>query len=417
MGRKATGNAVRYGDKWYARIRVAPGKRPATHLEGFGPDDEEQAEERASLMADVIGELRRAGREDFVPTALKRMASLSGAKLTAFVKLARGYAAGTEILASGKDGDSITFRKFAERWTSGDLAREFPAHVKVKRTSDDDVCRLEKWVYPAIEDLPLSQVGLDQYDAILRAVTGSQATRRHVAQVIRRVLALAVYPARLLSVNPIPRGALPKKGTPRAFPYLYPSEDRALLACREVPIVYRMLYGFLAREGPRTTEALVLKWEQLDLERGTVSVEDNKTDDYRIRPLDPGVAAALSVWKTALKPKASAHIFLDENGEALNEDRLADHFRKHLKRAKVERRELYVDTDKRGQNPSARSPSHLRHNLAGGREDGSVDRGPHGSPFERADRELPSSRSHGRGVGAHVARPPRRGDPRATRKG
>jgi integrase len=349
MPRKATGNAVRHGDRWYARIAVAPKKRPAIHLETCGPEDGQQARERASLMADVIGELRRAGRDDFVPTALKRLATLSGAKLAAFVTLTRGYAAGTEALASDHSpADRTTFRKFAERWTGGDLARQYPAHVKIKRTVDDDVCRLEKWVYPAIEDLPLSQVGLDQYEAILRAVTGSQATRRHVAQIIRRVLQLAVYPARLLATNPIPRGALPKKGTARAFPYLYPAEDRALLACREIPLVYRVLYGFLAREGPRAREALVLKWEQLDIKRGTVSVEENKTDDFRTRPLDPGVSAALRAWKASIKPKESDHVFLD-NGQPLNGDRLAEHFRTHLKRAKVDRRELFIDSEKRGQ--------------------------------------------------------------------
>ncbi len=288
MPRPATGNAVRHGDKWYARTLVAPKKRRAVHIETCGPTDGEQARERASLMAEVVGELRRAGRDDFVETALKQLASLSGARLVAFVKIVRGYAAGTEILASASvPADRTTFREFAEHWTSGGLAREFPAHVRVKRTADDDVSRLEKWVYPAIADLPLSRVGLDHYDAILRAVSGSQATRRHVAQLIRRVLQLAVYPARLLTANPIPRGALPKKGAARAFPYLYPVEDAALLACRDVPLPRRVIYGFLAREGMRTSEALALRWEQLDLERGTVSVEENKTDDFRVRPLDP----------------------------------------------------------------------------------------------------------------------------------
>jgi integrase len=348
MPRRATGNAVRYGDKWYARIATAPKKRPAIHLATCGPNDSELARERAALMADLVRELRRAKRDDFVPTTLKKLATLSGTRLTSFVKLARGYAAGTEVLLARAPAAETTFRSFAERWTSGDLAREFPGRVKAKKTTHDDKCRLEKWVYPALEDIPIPEVTLDQYDAILRTVTGSDATRRHVAQLIRRVLQLAVYPARLILVNPIPRGALPSKGTPRAFPYLYPSEDRCLLGCGAVPLQRRVLYGFLAREGMREREALVLKWEQLDLERGTVSVEDNKTDDYRTRPLDAGVVAALSTWKKMRKPEGSDLVFCDADGTALNSDRLAEQFRRHLKKAGIDRRELFTNTDKRG---------------------------------------------------------------------
>ena len=112
MGRKATGNVVRHGGKWYARIAIAPGKRPAVHLETIGPDDEAGARVRAALMADVIAELRKAGRDKFIPDALKKPATLSGSKLSAFVKLARGYAAGTEYRRDGVgEKNQITFPK------------------------------------------------------------------------------------------------------------------------------------------------------------------------------------------------------------------------------------------------------------------------------------------------------------------
>jgi integrase len=347
MPRKATGNAVRYGDKWYARVATAPKKRPAIHLPTCGPDDEEQARRRATLMADVVRELRKARRDDFIAKACKNIATLAEPKLSQFVTLARGYAVGSEHLLKSTTG-AATFRKFAERWTSGGLARDFPGRVKNKKRSSDDKGRLEKWVYPVLEDVPLPDVTLDHYDAILRAVTGSDATRRHVGQVIRRVLQLAVYPARLIAFNPIPRGALPSKGVSRAFPYLYPSEDRALLGCKDVPLSRRVFYGFLDREGMREREAFVLTWEQLDLERGTVSVEDNKTDDFRTRPLDAGVVAALGAWKAVRKAKSTNPVFCNDDGSALNGDRLAEQLRRDMKKAGIDRRELFTNTDKRG---------------------------------------------------------------------
>ena len=53
-----------------------------------------------------------------------------------------------------------------------------------------------------------------------------------------------------------------------------------------------MLYGFLAREALRCGEALALRWSDLDLERGAVKLDTNKTDNPRAWALAPGVAPA-----------------------------------------------------------------------------------------------------------------------------
>jgi integrase len=352
MPRVATGNAVKHGDKWFARVTVGPKQRKAVALPTCGPEDEDEARRRAGIMADLVAELRRQHREDFIPTTLEKVATLSGARLDGFVKLARGYAAGVESKATGTGADSTTFRKFAERWTSGALARDFPGLVKVKRTSKEDAYRLGKWVYPVLGPLPLADVTLDEYDALLRGLptdTLSATSRRQVAQLVGRVLRLAVYPARLLKASPIPAGALPHRSAPKARAYLYPSEDRTLLACEAVPVVYRLLYGFLDREGMRTSEATALRWELLDLDRDVVSVEtENKTEDYRTRPLDPGVAAALRAWRELRgEVKETDLVFLEEDGRAVNVDRLAEKLRAHLGLAKVERRELFARSDKR----------------------------------------------------------------------
>jgi len=84
------------------------------------------------------------------------------------------------------------------------------------------------------------------------------ATRRNVGQLMTRLLTLCVYPLRLIAVSPIPRGFLPRAPKPKALPGLYPDEDRRLLACTAVPLEYRVLWGFLAREGMRDGEAIGL---------------------------------------------------------------------------------------------------------------------------------------------------------------
>src|SRR5437764_1211622 len=82
--------------------------------------------------------------------------------------------------------------------------------------------------------------------------------RRHVAQLLVRLLSLAVFPLRLIAASPLPKGFLPKLGAGKALPYLYPDEDRKLLGCTAVPLCWRILYGVLAREGMRRGEAYAL---------------------------------------------------------------------------------------------------------------------------------------------------------------
>jgi integrase len=144
-----------------------------------------------------------------------------------------------------------------------------------------------------------------------------------------------------LPASPLPKGFLPRvKVRPGA--YLYPAEDRALLACKDVPLVNRILYGFLAREGMRREEALSLSWDDLDLDLGAVRLDTNKTDDPRAWALDPGTAATLRWWKDRC---TSAKVF----GDVIDPGHLADVFREHLRSAKVTRPELFEHNEKRRQ--------------------------------------------------------------------
>ncbi len=350
MPRAATGNAVKHGDNWFARVAIGPKQRKAVLLPTC--HDEESAHARARLLADLVSELRKAKKADMIPQILEKIPKLESAKLNAFVKVIRGYAAGTEIKATGTEGDRVTFQSLAERWTNGELVREFPGMLREKRTAKDDEYRLNKWVYPILGPLPLAMITLDEYERLLRSLPTSglsPASRRQIAQLVRRVLQIAVYPVRLIRANPIPPGALPHKGPAKARTYLFPPEEHALMQCTKVLLVYRLLYGFLAREGMRTGEAVALQWKHVDLERGAVRIEvDNKTNDYRMRSLDRDVTAALRIWKLCLeKSRPDDPIFPDENGAQLKVDHLADQMRAHLKVAGIDRQELFTGTERR----------------------------------------------------------------------
>jgi integrase len=160
---------------------------------------------------------------------------------------------------------------------------------------------------------------------------------------------MAVYPLRLIERSPIPRGFLPKNSKHKAMAYLYVEEDARLLACAKVPLPYRLLWGFLAREGMRLGEALTLTYADLDLTRGAVKLDRNKTDDARAWALSPGVADCLKCYREQFRKKAKPDslVFVDEHGAPFDSRALPVRLRKHLSLAGVKRAELFLTTEHR----------------------------------------------------------------------
>jgi integrase len=170
----------------------------------------------------------------------------------------------------------------------------------------------------------------------------SRASRRHVAQLLVRLIHLATYPPRLRAASPIPRGWLPKLRKKVNYPILLPAEDAALLRETAIPVNRRLIYGFLHREGLRRGDAERMRWRQIDLAFGTLRIESDKTDHGRMFLLDPGVTAALNAWRT-LKGGVGFDdlVFTDAEGKLPDMDHLTAQLRRDLQTAGVTRRELF----------------------------------------------------------------------------
>lgn len=236
-------------------------------------------------------------------------------------------------------GPAVTFADLGKLWTSGQIADAHPDHVKRKATAGKDAERLAV-LNKTIGRVPVAAFSLADAELAMRALPRdlSSATRRQYAQIIARLLALAVYPLKLRPSSPLPRGFLPKVTRNKATAWLYPAEDARLLACVDVPLVRRVLYGFLAREGLRCGEALALTWADLDLARGVIRLDENKTDDPRAWALTDGVAGALEQWR---EHTTGALVLPVAN---VGTGRLAEAFRADLERAGVDRAELFERT-------------------------------------------------------------------------
>jgi integrase len=331
---------LRYGQGQQARFTIAL-------------TDEAAARQRARRLVELAQLLVAAGRHAEAPIILEEGAGETTESGFRYIErraaeLCKDSPKAAQQAASLK----VTVQQLGEQWTSGELHRKYPDQIPLKRTAADDAGRLAKYVYPAIGNKPVRDITLDDCERIMRELPESVArSRSHVAATIARLLKLAVYPLRLLDRSPLPDGFVPKRRKTRALAWLYPDEDRRLMACGAVPLRYRLLWGFLAREGMREGEALNLTWSDLDLQRGMVRLDKNKTDDPRAWALNAGTTAALRIYRTHFCSSSApnALVFVTPGGAAHSKYGLADTLRSHLERIglKVERPELFTTTGER----------------------------------------------------------------------
>jgi hypothetical protein len=131
---------------------------------------------------------------------------------------ARGEAAlkAAELMVNGTTtkittGLAPTFADFATEWTDKTLHKRFPDHVPDKDEWEDKQL-LRDYINPKLGKRRLPDVTLEHAEEVMQSLPPrlGPATRRHVAQCMRKVLSLAVYPGRHLTVNPIPREWMPK---------------------------------------------------------------------------------------------------------------------------------------------------------------------------------------------------------------
>ena len=355
MARESTGVLLKRRGYFAARIWIGD-KRPVLAM--HASLDEGEATERARELASMATRLRDAGMVADAERALAIAArSRPGEEWGNAREMIDALCSGSTTEAS----DVPTIGTFADMWIDGTLAKRYPDHVKEKRTSDRDEQRFRLYINPVIGPVRVDRFELRHADAVMAKLPRDMAakTRKQVGQALHRLITMAVYPARHLAANPIPRGWLPGNGRKRAKSYLHPAEDARLLGCALVPLRDRLFYGFLAREGCRRGEALAMRWTDFDLDAGSVRLDENKTDDPRAWALDPGVARALRTWKARrreLEPALSdadfarQRVFLDDAGHVTESNELrAGDFRVALRKAGITRAELFEDNDVRQQ--------------------------------------------------------------------
>lgn len=334
------GSAREKNGRFYARARFGKGRR----LEARVPwaKSLEDATERGELIAVAAEKLSAIGRRDLVKGFAKQLAEASTATRLARVQKAVDVTLRGAFVGTSHD---ITFGQWADRYTSGELAKLHPDHVKA-RDHSDDVSRLKEYILRLVQDVPVVDFTLAHAQLVLSKLpVMSEANRRQVAQVIGRLMHLAVLPGQLIKASPLPRGWLPKVTKRRHFSCLYPLEERQLLEHEAIPEVFRLFCGVLDREGMRLSMLLDCEWHQWG--PGTFLATKTKTNDPHLWAVRPDTAAAMLAWKERQKRagKGDEKPFAGVLELVNDRTKIAEYYRASLRAAGVTREELHTSTE------------------------------------------------------------------------
>jgi hypothetical protein len=161
-------------DGWSLRLRFGEGKR----LRLLIPlESRTEAEKRARGLTQLATLLARAGKHAEAAIILRDGAEQpTEAAFREVEAFALDLCAKTGQRHKAGPG-AITFKELGELWTSGELHRKHPDHVKAKRSVGDDRRRLRK-LYETIGSVPLSVFSIDDAERAMSALPDGSARPR-----------------------------------------------------------------------------------------------------------------------------------------------------------------------------------------------------------------------------------------------
>ncbi|MBX3125553.1 MAG: site-specific integrase [Polyangiaceae bacterium] len=367
MGRPRTGSVYGRPGRLYLAITVGKRRRSFPFQRGLA---QAEADLRRSIIVELSERLEGAGHLQQAELLCEKAAAcdaetfprvveLAKGLLTGTMKPARPLSAGTPKIHGTMHG-GMTVRDFSEKfWTSNELARRYRRQVKVIDHTEN-IRRMRTHVFPVvfddrpIGDTPLDEFTLEHAEHVLSQASLPEGSVRHVAQCLHRVFKLAVYPAKILKQTPFPPGWLPIKNDLKERTFLYPKEEAPLMRLTSLPLVWRVFFGFCAREGLRRHNAVTVEWAALDLDLDTITLDVTKNGRGGFWKLDPGTAEALRRWRR-LCP-SDRYVFPAEalprhrkrlGGTPLSVGKAAEKLREALVKAGQDRAQLFARSDHR----------------------------------------------------------------------
>lgn len=330
------------------RLRCGKGQRLRLRMKARS---QTEADGRKPRLETIAALLVRAGQEHAAPDVLQALceqeseADFARAEKRALLRAKEAAARAVPRDAPVPSHVPQTFGELVQLWLSGDLCERFPNYVNP--LLPDTAAHMRRRfvrINRSIGGIALAK--LTEKDCT-RALAESKQTGQtlvNYAGLIRRAVNIAAE-CEFIKASPLRPKWAPKLPPRRAMSFIYPDEDMRLLAFVEIPLDRRLLWGFLMREGPRIVEALHLTWSDLDLARGTLRLDKNKTNRPRTWKLDEGTCRALRYVRDQRGAEPHERVFslpvtINKASELLREDARA---------AGLDRPEFYVHNEQRHQ--------------------------------------------------------------------
>jgi len=180
--------------------------------------------------------------------------------------------------------------------------------------------------------IDITRRDVESYVSMRRASGLADATVNRELCCLKNMLSKAVD-WNYLETNPA-WGVKQRKENPGAFDFLRRDElDRFLSA---VTPTWRTFFTLAVYTGMRKGELLSLRWENLDLRSGIITVPDSKNGDCRYIPMNTAVRDTIICHpKRILDGSVCSYVFSNKDGRPRVDPRTA--FRKALELAGIER--------------------------------------------------------------------------------
>jgi integrase len=324
---------------WEARFRCGDGPRVRVTIHA---PDEATATTRAARLRARVDAMVEAGLDAKAAELLREAATERTERgFAGFERAMRDIA--LEAQSAPAPSGPRTFHDVLDLWLSGELRRRHPQSCKAK----GEASVLQTWgmyskhIRPILGQMPIAEITEEDAQRVVAAVAHlEQPTRRRYETLVRLVLGFGVHPLKLIQVNPAGhKGFVEPEGAMPMFGYLYPDEEATVNGCPLVAFGDRFAYAFEARNGCRLAELEGATWSDVDLKRGTFSLDENKTDTPRWWSLEADVIEALDIVRSSRPDEVEDN---DPIFPGLDIKHISKRFRKQLITAGVTRATLHT---------------------------------------------------------------------------
>lgn len=186
----------------------------------------------------------------------------------------------------------VTFHGFVEE-------RYLPQARLTRRSMESELSALKNSILPVIGERPLAQISKGEITALIhqlvakgQAASTINRTLAHIRSIFNRAIEWEVDG---IEKNPA-KGIKPIPDHKRHERYLSPDEAQRLLAAVSACSnkILPLIIAFLLLTGCRKREVLDARWENIDLDRGVLTIPLSKSGKPRYVPLSPAAREVLS---------------------------------------------------------------------------------------------------------------------------